>query len=53
MNDGTSFEHDCRYQGSRWCDSGSEGTHEELLKSCEFYANLVRGWIEYDSDLFG
>ena len=28
----------------------AEGTHEELLKSCEFYANLIRGWIEYDSD---
>ena len=24
VNDGTSFEHDCRYHlhGSRWCDSG-------------------------------
>ena len=24
VNDGTSFEHDCRYhlRGSRWCDSG-------------------------------
>ena len=30
----------------------AEGTHEELQKSCEFYANLVSGWIEYDSDLF-
>ena len=30
----------------------TEGTHEELLKSCDFYANLVRGWIECDSDLF-
>ena len=31
----------------------AKGTHEELLKSCDFYANLIRGWIEYDSDLFG
>ena len=30
----------------------AQGTHEELLKSCAFYANLIRGWIEYDSDLF-
>ena len=30
----------------------AERTHEELLKSCDFYANLIRGWIEYDSDLF-
>ena len=30
----------------------TQGTHEELLKSCDFYANLIRGWIEYDSDLF-
>ena len=30
----------------------AEGTHEELLKSCDNYANLIRGWIEYDSDLF-
>ena len=30
----------------------TEGTHEELLKSCDNYANLIRGWIEYDSDLF-
>ena len=30
----------------------AEGTHEELLKSCDYHANLVRGWIEYDSDLF-
>ena len=30
----------------------AQGIHEELLKSCDFYANLVRGWIEYDSDLF-
>ena len=30
----------------------AEGTHKELLKSCDYYANLVRGWIEYDSDLF-
>ena len=30
----------------------AEGTHEELLKSCDYSANLVRGWIEYDSDLF-
>ena len=22
VSDGTSFEHDCRYHGSRWCDSG-------------------------------
>ena len=26
----------------------AEGINEELLKSCEFYANLVRGWIECD-----
>ena len=25
-----------------------QGTHEELLKSCDFYANLIRGWIECD-----
>ena len=31
----------------------AEGIHEELLKSCDYYANLVRGWIEYDSDLYG
>ena len=30
----------------------AEGTHEELLKSCDFYASMIRGWIEYDSDLF-
>ena len=30
----------------------AERTHEELLKSCDYYANLIRGWIEYDSDLF-
>ena len=30
----------------------AQGTHEELLKSCDFYANLIRGWIECDSDLF-
>ena len=24
----------------------AEGTHEELLKSCDFYANLVRGQME-------
>ena len=30
----------------------AEGTHEELLKSNDNYANLIRGWIEYDSDLF-
>ena len=30
----------------------AEGIHEELLKSCDYYANLIRGWIEYDSDLF-
>ena len=30
----------------------AQGTHEELLKNCDFYANLVRGWIECDSDLF-
>ena len=30
----------------------AEGTHEELLKSCDFYANLIRGWIECNSDLF-
>ena len=30
----------------------AEGIYEELLKSGEFYANLIRGWIEYDSDLF-
>ena len=30
----------------------AQGRHEELLKSCDFYANLIRGWIECDSDLF-
>ena len=30
----------------------AQETHEELLKSCDYYANLIRGWIEYDSDLF-
>ena len=30
----------------------AKGTHEELLKSCDYYADLIRGWIEYDSDLF-
>ena len=30
----------------------TEGTYEELLKNCDYYANLIRGWIEYDSDLF-
>ena len=30
----------------------AEGIYEELLKSCDFYANLIRGWIECDSDLF-
>ena len=30
----------------------TEGTHEELLKSCDYYANLIGGWIECDSDLF-
>ena len=30
----------------------AEGIYEELLKSCDYYANLIRGWIEYDSDLF-
>ena len=30
----------------------AEGTHEELLKSCDYYTDLIRGWIEYDSDLF-
>ena len=29
----------------------AEGTHE-LLKSYDNYANLIRGWIECDSDLF-
>ena len=24
----------------------AQGTHEELLKSCEFYANLVRGQMD-------
>ena len=24
----------------------AEGIHEELLKSCDYYANLIRGWIE-------
>ena len=26
----------------------AQGTHEELLKSCDFYANLIRRWIECD-----
>ena len=26
----------------------AEGTYEELLKSCDFYANLIRRWIECD-----
>ena len=26
----------------------AEGTYEELLKSCDFYTNLIRGWIECD-----
>ena len=26
----------------------AEGTHEELLKSCEYYGNLIRRWIECD-----
>ena len=26
----------------------AQGRHEELLKSCDFYANLIRGWIECD-----
>ena len=30
----------------------TEGIHEELLKSCDYYTDLIRGWIEYDSDLF-
>ena len=30
----------------------AEGTHKELLKSCDNYANLICGWIECDSDLF-
>ena len=30
----------------------AEGTHKELLKSYDNYANLIRGWIECDSDLF-
>ena len=30
----------------------AQGTHEELLKSFDYYANLVGGWIECDSDLF-
>ena len=30
----------------------AEGIHEELLKSCDYYTDLIRGWIEYDSDLF-
>ena len=33
VNDRTSFEHDCRYHGSRWCDSGwgnTRGVVEEL-----------------------
>ena len=30
----------------------AEGIHEELLKSCDYYADLIRGWIECDSDLF-
>ena len=24
----------------------AQGTHEELLKNCDFYANLVRGQME-------
>ena len=52
MNDGTSFRivdiifvvHDGVI--------AAEGTHEELLKSCDYYTDLIRGWIEYDSDLF-
>ena len=24
----------------------AEGTHEELLKSCDYYANLVRGYMD-------
>ena len=28
----------------------AEGIHEELLKSCDYYANLIHGWIECDSD---
>ena len=30
----------------------AQGAHEELLKSCDNYANLIRGQIECDSDLF-
>ena len=30
----------------------AQGIHEELLKSCDFYADPIRGWIECDSDLF-
>ena len=30
----------------------AEGTHEEMLKSCDNYADLVHRWIECDSDLF-
>ena len=30
----------------------AEGIHEELLKSCDYYTDLIRGWIECDSDLF-
>ena len=24
----------------------AQGRHEELLKSCDFYANLVRGYVD-------
>ena len=27
----------------------AQGTHEELLKNCDFYANLVRGQMETSS----